>query len=241
MRDQDADNSGNLDQFEVRNIVNDQLKNVRMAKKYRKVIAALVCLVMVLALSNFGTSWATAILSKDTVASGDTNTINSKETGEVVGFQDTAFTIEMEELDDEEFEQRRLLVDREMYEDVDHEDHLHRKLGKKNKKNKCNCSKIGYDHGKISETDLRALRRKCEGGNIVNVMTGWKDLNGNKKDFNVEQICGPGTVVQRKGKKKRNKKGTKVREVDEFVTFRRKKKGGEKDASTTFSCRKGNW
>ena len=240
MRDQDVDNSGNLDLFEVRSIINDQLKNVRMAKKYRKVIAALLCLVMVLALSNFGTSWATAILSSDTVADGDTNTVQNK-AGEVVGYQDTAFTVEMEDLDEDEFEMRRQLVDRELSEDIDHEDHAHRKLGKKNKNNKCNCDKIGYDHGKISEKDLRELRRKCDGGNIVNVMTGWKDLNGKKKDASVEQICGPGTVVQRRGKKKRNKKGTKVKEVDDVVTFRRKKQGGNKDVSVTFSCKGGAW
>jgi hypothetical protein len=237
MRDQDIDNSGNLDQHEVHKIIQNQLKNVRLTKKYRKVAAALVCLVGILALSNFGTSWATAILSKEMNTDAESGTIQSKETGEVMGFQDVAFTLEMDQLDDDEFEQRRLLVDAEMHEDIDHEDHQHRKLGKKNKKNKCNCSKISYDHGKISEKDLLQLRRRCEGGNIVNVMTGWKDLNGSKKDFNYEQICGPGTVVQRKGKKKKNKSGTKVKVVDEVVSVRRKT--GGRAAASSFGCKRG--
>ena len=59
-----------------------------------------------------------------------------------------AFTVELDPLTDEEFEERRALVEGEMMEDVDHEDHLHQRLGRK-EKDHCTCAKIAYDHGKI--------------------------------------------------------------------------------------------
>jgi len=190
-----------------------------------------------LAASNFGTSWASAILTRDTVAESESGTILSSETGEVMGFQNTAFTIELGELSDEEFEERRALVEAEMIANPDHEDHHHRKLGKK-RNNPCKCNKIAYDHGKIRERDLEDIVRRCDGINTVNVRRGWKDLYG-EEDFDTTQICGPGSVVVKKGtRKKKNKAGTKQKYVSDQVTFRTRK--GVKDKSLTFSCRRGD-
>ncbi|KAL7534935.1 hypothetical protein ACHAXR_007449 [Thalassiosira sp. AJA248-18] len=234
MRDRDRDGDGQLDNAEVYRIVQDQLQSQSDVKTYRKVALGLVCLVAILALSNFGTSWASAILSKDTVADSESGTIQSKETGEVMGYQGVGFTVELEELSDEEFEERRALVEAEMMEDPDHEDHIHRHLGKKNKKNKCQCSKIAFDHGKLREKDLQDLTRRCDGVNTVNVRRKWKNYDG-AEDYDYDTICGPGTVVVRgRQKKKKNKKNNKVRVVDKQVTFRRKEE--ERDFSLSCDC-----
>ena len=59
-----------------------------------------------------------------------------------------AFTVELDPLTDEDFEERRALVEGEMMEDIDHEDHLHQRLGRK-EKDHCTRAKIAYNHGKI--------------------------------------------------------------------------------------------
>eukprot|EP00581_Thalassiosira_minuscula_P028666 CAMPEP_0183750032 /NCGR_PEP_ID=MMETSP0739-20130205/762_1 /TAXON_ID=385413 /ORGANISM="Thalassiosira miniscula, Strain CCMP1093" /LENGTH=746 /DNA_ID=CAMNT_0025985949 /DNA_START=269 /DNA_END=2509 /DNA_ORIENTATION=- len=251
MRDRDVDGDGQLDNAEVYRIVQDQLKSQEDVHLYRKVAAGLTCLVAILTISNFGTSWASAILAKDTVAESASGTIQSKATGEVMAFQAISHIFELEELTDEEFNERRRLVDAAIAEDPDHPDHAHRRLGKKkNKKNPCTCSKIAYDHGKIRQEDLRSLTEKCDGVNQVNVRRKWRDDVMEAYDY--DTLCGPGTEVVKKGRKKgnkkgnkdknkkdKNKKGSKTEFVEEKVTFRRKGRNGE-DRSITFDCDRGN-
>ncbi|KAL7536124.1 hypothetical protein ACHAXR_006939 [Thalassiosira sp. AJA248-18] len=251
MRDRDRNNVGHLDNAEVYRIVEDQLRSQRDVKTYRKVAIGLVCLVAILALSNFGTSWASAILSKDTVADSESGTIQSKETGEVMGFQNAAFTFELDPLTDEEFAERRALVEAEMMEDPDHEDHQHRRLGE-------NKNKIVYDYGKIQQTDLEDLINRCDGVNTVSVKrTWWRDRDSFYASDD-DTICGPGTTVVRKGrrknkktnKKKNNKKKLKARSkkskarvlrervIDETITFRKEGKD-RRDKSLSFVCKRG--
>jgi hypothetical protein len=239
MRDRDVDGDGQLDSEEIYRIVQDQLKSQRDVGLYRKVVAGLVCLVCILALSNFGTSWASAILARDTVADTESSTIQSKKSGEVIGINQITHEIDLEPLTDEEFEQRRRMVDAEMEEDPDHEDHIHRKLGRKNTDHACLCTKVAYDHGKIRERELADLIKKCDGVNTVSIRRKFK--NG---DYDVDTICGPGTNVVKKGRKKSNKSKTKVRVVEEQIKFRRKgKKGPRKDTDVdqeiVFDCQNG--
>ncbi|KAL7534936.1 hypothetical protein ACHAXR_007450 [Thalassiosira sp. AJA248-18] len=240
MRNQDRNGDGQLTNSEVYRIVQDQLRTQNDVRTYRKVAMGLVCLMVILALSNFGTSWASAILSKDTVADSESGTLQSKETGEVMGLQSIAHVIELDNLSEEEFESRKLLVDEAIEADPDHEDHAHRRLGKKKNKNKCNCSKIAYDNGKIKEGDLYELTRRCDGVNTINMKRIWRDREGSY-DEDYDAICGPGTVVVRKGKKKKNTKNKKeVREVEERVTFRQKRRDRvTKDIH--FECDGGYW
>lgn len=252
MRNADRNGDGQLSNEEVKRIVEEQLKASMDYGLYKKVIAGLICLIAILALSNFGTSWASAILTKEVTADEYTGTIQSKATGEVMAVQEVAYTFELEQLGEEEFEERRRLVDAEMAEDIDHEDHQHRKLGKK-KRNKCGCSKISYDEGKIKQRDLEKITRKCDGYNTVNMKRKWKNKRGGY-DEKTDQICGPGTEVKKKGKKKRNKNKNKVKVVNERVTFERKKKKdknkgnrnrdrnkkGRNNDSVTFDCNRGN-
>jgi len=219
MRNRDVNNDGNLGNAEVYKIVRDQLKNQSDVHLYKRMAGGLVCLVAILSLSNFATSWASAILAQDTVADPVTGTIQSKATGEVMGYQNVGYEIDLEPLTDEEFEERRLLVDSEMGEDPDHEDHVHRRLGRKDDRNKL-TTKIGYDHGKLKEKDLQELIRKCDGVNTVSMKRKWRNLDGSD-DYDVDTICGPGTTVSKKGKKKKNKNKTKTRVVEEQVKFKR--------------------
>lgn len=237
MRDFDKDGDGQLDMGEVHRIVTEQLKANSDVGLYKKVAAGLLCLVAILSLSNFGTSWATAILAKDTAADGATGTIQSKSTGDIVGFQDVAYTLELLELTDEEFVERRRLVDAEMAEDPNHEDHVHRRLGRR-LDNACTCSKVAYDHGQISMRALSDLTAKCERGNTVNMKRKWKGKDGTISE-DIDQICSPTTNVGKKGKKKHNKKGNKSKVVDDDVVFKTTGKDG-KDKSIRFTCNKRN-
>ena len=87
---------------------------------YHKVAASFLCLIAILALSNFGTSWATAIFSRETMADTESGTIQSTN-GEVMAFQQITHEIELDALTNTEFEERRKLVDAEMMEDPDHQ------------------------------------------------------------------------------------------------------------------------
>ena len=72
----------------------DHMRNEREVGMYKKITVGLVCLVCILALSNFGTSWATAILTKEVKADEDSGTITSVKSGEVMGYQEVGHTIE---------------------------------------------------------------------------------------------------------------------------------------------------
>jgi len=245
MRNADKDGDGQLDMDEVHRIVQDQLKAKNDVTLYKKVAGALLCLVVILSISNFGTSWATAILSKEIAADSETGTLQSSN-GDIMGFQQTAFEFELGDLSDEEFDERRKLVDDEMMEDPDHEDHLHRRLGKnKNKKNKCGCAKIDYDRGKIKEKDLLDLTYKCDGVNTVTIKRKFKRrgdvMEGYSEDVDVDTICGPGTTVKKRGKKKRNKNGNKVKVVDDRITFTQKNgRSRQRDSEVHFDCVRGD-
>lgn len=243
MMERDTDGDGRLDHSEVYKIVQDQLRSREDARMYRRVIIGLACLVAFLAASNFGTSWATAVLSKEVNADSASGTIQSKETGEVMGLQSVTYEFRLESLLPEEFERRRELVDSDLEEDSSHEDHLHRRLGRNEKlePNRCNCRKLAYDHRKVSERDLREISRRCKGGNTVTLKRRWKARDGSIAE-EVDQICGPGTVVavQKKKKSKRRESKTKVRGTNQRIKFRSADEDGA-SREVSFDCEGGVW
>ena len=81
---------------------------------------------------------------------------------------------------------------------------------------------------------------KCDGVKTVNIRRKWRNKQDGTESVDYDTICGPGTVIVRKGKKKKNKHKTKVKVVDERVTFKRPGKDG-KDKSVSFDCQKGDW
>jgi len=228
MCNRDVDGDGTLDNAEVYRIIQDQLKSQTDYKLYKKVAAGLLCLVGILALSNFGTSVASAILSRDTVADKDSGTIQTK-SGDTMGYQAASHLVDLEELSEGEFDERRRLVDAEMAEDPDHPDHLHRRLKKKRGKGKGVVTKIAYDHGKVKQKDLVELVRKCNGANTIQMRRKWDG----SEDYDV--LCSPGSVVKQRGKKKSNKKKTKTQVVNKLITIEKKGRNGQ-TASQTFSC-----
>jgi len=237
MRDRDVDGDGQLDNAEVYRIIQDQLKSQTDYKLYKRVAAGLLCLVAILSVSHLGTSMAAVMLSRETVADKDSGTIQTK-SGDVMGYQAASHLIDLEELSDDEFDERRRLVDAEMAEDPDHPDHLHRRLAKKKGKGKGDVTKIAYDHGKVKQKDLVELKRKCNGANTVQMRRKWRggdimDNGSYDEDFDI--LCAPGTVVKEKGKKKNNKNKSKTQVVNELITFERKGRGGQ-TVSQTFTC-----
>jgi len=235
MRNRDIDGDGHLDNNEVRAIVQDHLKTKSNYKLYKRVVAGLVCLVVILSVSGFGTSMAAAILTEDTVADKDSGTIQTT-SGEVVGFQEVAFEFDLDPLTDEEFDERRRLVDAEMAEDPNHPDHIHRRLGRKGKMKNGAGAQVNYDNVQVNQKDLEDMANRCQGGNIVSIRRRWRD--DNVVDDDVKTLCNPGTELVRKKKRTNNKKRKKAKVVDEQVTFRKHRMNGE-DASIVFDCNGG--
>ena len=148
MRERDVDGDGTLSKREVKSIIEDQLRDQSEYRLYCKMACYLMGLVLLPAVSNLGTSLAAVVLAKDTALDPATGTVQHKGSNEVTGMQATAYHLELAELSDEEFEERRLLVDAEMAEDPDHPDHHHRRLGRRSrptKVNTCGCTRVAYD------------------------------------------------------------------------------------------------
>jgi len=203
MRARDVDGDGTLSKREVKSIIEDQLRDQSEYRMYCKASCYLLGLVLLLATANLGTSLAAVVLAKDTNLDPGTGTVQHKVTGEVTGMQATAYNLELTELSDEEFEQRRLLVDEEMAEDPEHPDHHHRKLGRRSRPTKakpCGCTKVAYDQGKINERALHDVAKRCDGVQTVNMSRRWRADEIRTSTRDVDTLCGPGTVVVRRQK-----------------------------------------
>lgn len=246
MRERDVDGDGTLSKREVKSIIEDQLRDQSEYRLYCKMACYLMGLVLLLAVSNLGTSLAAVVLAKDTALDPATGTVQQKGSNEVTGMQATAYHLELAELSDEEFEERRLLVDAEMAEDPDHPDHHHRRLGQRSrptKVNTCGCTKVAYDSGKITERSLHDIANRCDGVQTVNMSRRWR---GDEVRSDVDTLCGPGTKVVRRGSTRKVKTQTKVKNcrkcantqtsvvVEEQVTF--KQSNGK---AVSFNCGKG--
>ena len=235
MRDRDKSGRGYLTNEEIYQIVREQMLAQKDVNLYKKVTAGLLCFVFILALSNLGTSFASAILAKDTKADSSTGTLQFKSNSDVLGFNQASEVFELEELEVEERRARRAMVLAEMEEDPNHENHVHRRLGKK-VQNACTCSKIAFDNGKVSERDLITLTAKCDGVKTVSIKRKWK---GGAIDL--DTLCRPGTTIVKKGRRKTNKSQTKVKIVNEQIVF---KQPGNKDGNkgdVAFDCQNGWW
>jgi hypothetical protein len=242
MRDRDLSGRGFLTNQEIYKIVQEQLDQKDDVKMYKRMTIGLVGFVFLLALSNFGTSFATAMLSKETSTDATSAEVHFKGTNEIVGYDTAATTFEFTELSETEYQERRALVLSEMNEDMDHEDHRHRKLG--NEKNACSCSQIAFDQGKVREKDLIVMVDKCDGINTINVKRKWKNSDGSY-DIDYDTLCGPGVTIVKKNKKKDNKRKTKTRVVTQQIVFkkgpRKNMKKEDKNLDVAFDCKQGWW
>ncbi|KAL7470021.1 hypothetical protein ACHAXS_010267 [Conticribra weissflogii] len=232
----DREGRGHLTNEDIYNIVADQLNAKHDVNKLRKAIAGLVFFVFVLALSNLGTSMASAILSKETHADQESGTLTVIATGETLGVQSAGETIELAPLPEDIRRARRKLVLDELGGDRQGR-HVHRLLSKKKSASKCKKSdtsctgKITFDSGKISQKDAEAIKSKCDGSKTLNMKRVFKD---GTSDTNI--ICKPGSsVVEKMGKNKRsNVTKSKGRDRKDIMI----KTDGK---STNFACNGSDW
>ena len=207
MRDRDVANRGFLTNDEIYTIVQEQLRAKKSAGHMKKLIAGLICFVVLLAVSNLGTSLAAAFLAKDLKADDSQgSTMKIAATGEIAAAQSTADTYEAAEMSDEELDERRRLVIREM--DEDPHSHAHRRLAssckngraREDKMEACGGGrKVTFDSNYIPEDEFDRILSKCQSQRNVYLKRRWED------DTKNECICSRGTSVV--VKEKRNKKG----------------------------------
>jgi hypothetical protein len=168
-------------------------------------ITGMSCFLMVLALSNLGTSFAAMFLSKELVSDGEVMRVQG--TGDLAAVQSVTDMMDLTPLTAEEYEERKLMVLRDL--ELDPHSHTHRRLKKKDKKGKDkddedDSEKLLFDNGKIKEKDFRAIEEKCKMQKNVKIRRT-KEL-----DKQADSICSAGTSVVVK-----EKKGGKEKEYKE--------------------------
>jgi len=233
MRRLDTSNRGYLTNQEIYALTREQIAAKERARHLKKLIAGMVCLGFVLALSNLGTSLASAILAEQTKANRDSESVEMKSTGEIVGYQAAGETFEVEQLEYEERRERRKLVSEEIRRDPLQVDHAHRRLGK-SKNAMCECQKISFDGGKMREKDLLVLKAKCDGSRTVNIKRKFRDGS-----TDTDTICRPGVTISVKGRKKRLRGKDVIRIVDQEIVFEDKRERKNKKGKAVFSCERG--
>mmetsp|Transcript_25041 Transcript_25041/g.35796 ORF Transcript_25041/g.35796 Transcript_25041/m.35796 type:complete len:317 (-) Transcript_25041:32-982(-) len=169
MRHMDTSGRGYLTNDKVYELMQDHVHTQRKLFQFKKIIIGLAVLVVILALSNLGTSFAAAILSRDTVTKTE-ETIEGEEFGadlidkkskETVGTQTANDSIE---------------VDRASSLCVEGDTEL-------------NCATDSYLS--VPENVIKSMFYKCLTGRTVNVERTFS--NGHVKSFN---ICSSSTNVE---------------------------------------------
>ena len=236
MREMDVDNRGYLTKEQVYEIVRQKLEEEHGVKQYKMASIWMLGFMLVLTIAGFGTSYTSAILSKEINADVESGAVLVKNTDTVIGFDGIGDTLEFSELTDVEYTERRERVLREMNDEDFMQEHQHRRLA-----NKKHGYTIVFDQGKVPERDLEKIVQRCDKGNVVNIQRTWKNPDGSiDKDF--DTICGPDfTVVNKKGTKNKTRK--KVRTTMEQVLFRKgpRKNAGDEGDTVSFVCEKGWW
>jgi hypothetical protein len=186
----DIDGDGNLGLEEIHAIIEEHLQDGRKISSMRKVIIFLTCFTLILALSNLGTSLASAILVKETSADADTAEMKLVGTEDVMGTQSSAETFEAMEMDVETRRARRAMVVESLLADPFGE-HAHRRLGRggvgcTGKK----CDKdIQFDTNVMRQADVEQIKTKCNVGRVVNIK---RSFNGAGDSNN---LCKAGTSI----------------------------------------------
>lgn len=161
----------------------------------RKVIAGLTCFVFILALSNLGTSIASALLVKETKADKNTAEMRIVGTSDVMGTQASAETFEALEMDVDTRRSRRAMVVESLLADPFGE-HVHRHLAKNKNVNKlCTGKKkcdsdIAFDVNAMKQKDVEVLKSKCDQGRVVNIK---RSFPGGSRDS--KNLCRSGTSI----------------------------------------------
>jgi hypothetical protein len=242
MREMDVENKGYLTKEQVYEIVKRKLEEEYDVKQYKRLTCWMLGFTLLLTLCGFGTSYTSAILSKEISADNDSGAVLVKNSDRVVGFDGIGDTLRFTELKDAEYTERRERVLREMKDpELAFSKHGHRRYLANSK----SSITIVFDQGKVSEKDLEIILVKCNAGNVVNIERYWKNSDGSK-DKDYDTICGPDfTVVNKQGPKKKSKNKGNVRLAVQQIVFkkgpRKGQKGEEEEGMVSFSCEKGWW
>lgn len=156
----------------------------------RKIIAGLTFFVLILSLSNLGTSIASAVLVKETTADKTTADMKIIGTSEVMGTQLSAETFQAHQMDSERRRTRRNLVIESLAANPFNQTHRYLKKPKCGRKgNKCNTD-IKFDVNFMEQKDVERIREKCEQGRLVTVAREFPGGFMNKKS-----LCRTGTTI----------------------------------------------
>jgi hypothetical protein len=170
MRDMDKSNRGYLTNEKVYKMMQEQMETQRQLFHVKRMMFILLGVVVILALSNFGTAFAAAYLAKDTTTSPNAELID-KATGEKLSTQSSTEEIEIERTTLDETGRRRLAD--ECTEDEDG-----------------NIIKCDLDSSlTISERDCRGLKKRCKLGQAVSLKRTWFNDNGDEAGTTTRDIC----------------------------------------------------
>ncbi|KAL3764866.1 hypothetical protein ACHAW5_008482 [Stephanodiscus triporus] len=158
MRTMDRSGRGHLTNQQVYSMMQEQLETQKQLFRVRRIMFVLLGLVVILAVSNLGTSFAAASLAKDVTISSSAE-ITDKNTHEALSTQTTAEAIEVERVTFEPDGGRRLC-------DVDGD---------------VECETNSFRM--ISESKCDAMINHCSRGNTVTLKRTWP--NGDVTSFNV--------------------------------------------------------
>ena len=128
----DTNRDGVFSNDEVLEIIKAQFDVENKKRRMRSTIIGMSCFLMGLALSNLGTSFAAMFLSKELVADSDMGVMRVRGTGDLAAVQSVAETLDLTPLTSEEYQQRRLIVLKDL--ELDPHSHSHRRLRDKSNK-----------------------------------------------------------------------------------------------------------
>lgn len=170
MRDMDQSNRGYLTNDKVYSMMKAQIDVQNQLFRTRRVMFVLLALVVILAISNLGTSFAAAHLAKDTTANSNEQ-LTHKSTGETLSTQTTEEIIQLV----------RATMDQDDN-DNDNNDNgrLRRKLCSEDAENCTNMKTKSFLS--LHKNDCKRMFKKCDLGNSVSLSYTWP--NGVVSKFN---------------------------------------------------------
>jgi hypothetical protein len=209
----DKDGDGTFSNAEIHAIIQEQLQAERKAKSMKHMIVGMSCFLSLLALSNLGTSFAAMFFAKELVADSDESVMRLTENGALASVQSSVETLDLTPLSEEEYQERKLMVLRDL--EIDPHSHAHRRLKKSNSKSKCKgdlCNgDIQFDNGKIKEKDFLMIEEKCK------MQKNVKIRRAKEFDRQADSICSAGTSVVVKQKKGPKNKSTSTKDRDVMI------------------------
>jgi len=168
MRDMDKSNRGYLTNEKVYKMMQEQMETQRQLFHVKRMMFILLGVVVILALSNFGTAFAAAYLAKDTTTSPNAELVD-KATGEKLSTQTSTEEIEIERTTLDESGRRRLATCTEDGNDFE-----------------CDDEDSSLT---ISQRACRQLKKRCARGNTVTLKRTWLNDIGGEAGTTTRELC----------------------------------------------------